>query len=233
MTCKMLSSLRRGRSSGFTLTELAIVMLGFGFIIAAVWAAGTVVWTNYGVYRTSQEVTTSVQNIRDQFTASQVFPTALAGAAGADITEGLDALNLLPVDMRRSPTLGAGATPIDHALNASWPGVAGVAPAWGSFHVLAESTTPPGGPLNAMRLELQGLSQGACAKLLTASPLAPEIGIIRIGTPVGFTLVAQQDIINGVSATGITLPITPSQAALWCSAAGNTNEVDWDFKLHN
>jgi len=203
MTKPMLNA--NGRR-GFTLTELAIVLLVAGAVVGAIWVAGGAVWSNYRIYRFSQQVITAVKNIRDQYANAVQLP------AGPDITKTLDGLNLLPVEMRRDPSK-PGNTEMDDPFNNDLPG--------GSFHVLVEA--PPTPPV--FRIEAQGLTQEPCIKLLTLQPLADaELGVVRIGTTTNSMAVAYNT---------ATLPLPPSTAETWCGNAGNTNEVDWDFEVRN
>lgn len=202
---------KRGRK-GFTLTELAIVMLVVSAVMGVVWVAASKMWDNYRIYRFTQQMLTTVQNIRDQYLNARQLPAA------GDITKTLDGLNVFPQEMRRNAAT-PGATPIDHPLNNTLAG--------GSFYVLG--VAGPSGAIDRFRLSARSLTKPPCIRLLMLQPLTDaEIGIVRIGTASASTAID-----NTGNSASVTLPLTATTAASWCAVAGNTNEVDWDFKLHN
>ncbi|HEU0117107.1 MAG TPA: type 4 pilus major pilin [Alphaproteobacteria bacterium] len=199
---------------GFTLIELSIVLLIGGIIIAAIWVAAGSAWTSYRVYRANQQIAMSVMNIRDYYTNIQAFP------ATGDMTSAMDALSLFPVEMRRNTGVAAGSTPIDHALNNTI--TSGTAPANGAFHVSAVAC-PGSAAIRCFQVSLMGLSQAACVRLLTSAPIADnELGVMKIGA----------EAMTG-STTTMTTPVTAATASGWCTVAGNTNEFDIVYKLHN
>lgn len=239
---------------GFTLTELAIVLIVVAIVIGAIWVAGQMVWNNYRVYRVNQQVMTVLQNVRDYYGTSM---QALPFAAGTEITVNLDGLGLIPAEMRRSPSTAPGTAPdpIDHAINNDWPAYNGYSA--GSFHVIAETNAAAGSAtVNVIRIALEGLTQGPCMKLLMNAPVTDvaTVGLVQLGTgsmmaaaagsmplamPIGntFNLLPSSTVITYGGAGGLTTTatqITSKLAQTWCTdATGNTNEVDFDFKLHN
>ena len=224
---KRITVFAKRKRKGFTLLELAIVLLAASAVIGALWVAGQAVWDNYRVYRVNQQITTAVQSIRDNYgntfqTWDKHIPT---WAPPLDITKPLDALSLLPVEMRRNPyaPLGPGLTEMDHVINNDVVG--------GSFHVFTE-VDPNTLSLNAFRIQLLGLTSGPCAKLLMTLPLTDEtIGVVRIAAPPTAAYVT--NVLNGVGVTAGILPMNITTAKTWCSYPGNTNEIDIDFKLHS
>jgi prepilin-type N-terminal cleavage/methylation domain-containing protein len=214
----------RLKCRGFTLTELAIVLLIVSFVIGAIWVAAEPTWDNYRASRAAQQVTKITQNIREYYMNAQKLPWA----SGADITKRLDQLSLFPDEMRRNPTFGPGGTPIDHPFNGTL--VSGAPPANGSFH--AESVTCTNGtPLTStcFRLRMLGLEQGACMRLLEAIPVNDaDLGIVGVGTQ---NMVTFEN--KAASMTSVPSPVVASTARTWCNQTGANNEVDWDFKLHN
>ncbi len=206
---------------GFTLIELAIVLLVASIVVASIWAAASGVWTNYEFYRVNQQVMTVVQNVRNYYQGAAQIKDA-AGAVypnGTAISSYLDGLGLIPLEMRRNPTVapGSGTDYLDHALNNRF------ALGTGSFFVYAEANG------TEFRVELQGLNPGTCITLLTKQPLTPDLGIVGAGTQTGYTTIN----VNGTAADGTTLPINSVAAAEACSDVDATNIVYWDFTLHD
>jgi hypothetical protein len=222
---RIVSLVTTRRRAAFTLLEIALVLAISGFIISVVWSAANSVWENYKVTTAMQQVIKSASNIRDDSAALQNWPAAWQ-SAGFDITQTLDGLNLLPVEMR-SNLAQPGATNMNHALTSS-------SVANGSFHVLTE-TNPVTGAWNIFRVELQGLSQSGCVKFLMQTPLSDaSMSIVRLtvnGT--------SEEVVQSYTGTGGTpvwnpvLPFTSASASSWCSLTTPTNEVDLDLKLHN
>lgn len=217
---------------GFTLTELAIVMMIVSLIMGAIWVAGDRVLNNYRAYRVNQQVALVVQNIRDYYGSTiQTWP-----AGWANITTTLDSLlpatNIFPTEMRRNPNALPGATPIDHAINNNITGGGGVATN-GSFAVLAIND-PNSGRFNAFRIQLFGLSQANCINLLMTAPLTSDvIGFVQVGTN-NMAAGRSATIVKGVAPTppnpANTLPMRLATATAWCNGA---TEVDFDFTLAN
>lgn len=221
--------LTKRSQGGFTLTELAIVLLLVGLVISAVWVAADKVWDNYRVYRTLQQTTSVVQNIRDY--AMNLPNGAWTQVAGTDITaflDGLNGVNIFPVEMRRTPSAVPPATSfIDHPLNNRM--------ANGSLAVEAQNSAF--GVKTAFRIRFKGLTTDPCVRLLTSIPLTdPRLGIVRIGTQnmLNAATNATLTINNGfvTTVTGGVLPMLPSTARNWCNAV-NGNEVDLDFLIRN
>lgn len=209
---------------GFTLMEIAIVLLALSVLISAIWVVGSRVWESYRVTHTIEETLSVVNNIRDANTGRQVWPSA------TDLTQTVDSQGLFPSEMERDPT-NPGNTAIDHPLNGGFGGT--TSPNWGSFHVLSMANPLiGGGVLDVFRISLRGLSQSACAKILMQLPLSDaQMGIVQIG--VTATVTNSSTITNGVAAAGGVTPMLPTTAETWCASTTNTNEVDLDVKLHN
>jgi hypothetical protein len=224
---------------GFTLTEMAIVLLCVSFVVGAIWMAADKVWENYHLYRALQQANTVIQNIRDHYSACQVLPpdpkcggTTPPLAAGSDQTAAMDVLAIFPAEMRRNPAAGPGLSAIDHPFNNNVVS--------GTFHILSlPCAFNPGFPLapglRCFRMQFIGLSQSACIKMLMGAPITTAEGIVQIGVNLGGSVVmSNQDIINGISGTTL-LPLTIGAALPLCGNAGalGTNDVYWDLKLHN
>lgn len=200
-----LASKRRG----FTLMELAIVLLVASLILGAIWAAAQSAWEGYRVYRTTQQIARVVQNIRETYMAAANLTASMAV---------MDQSNIFPFEMRRNPNAVPADGVIDNPFNNTIAG--------GSFVVAGNVFAPAGAPAN-FRIRLLGLGSGACVKMLLEAPVSDAtFGIVRVGTTTGALTGAVQ---------GVDPPpaLVASQARGWCNQAGNNNEVDWDFKLRN
>lgn len=216
-----LSKTRR-RLKAFTLTETAIVLLAVGVIVSAMWVAGEHVWDSHRIYRVNQEITSTVQNIRDYYGKSVSF---WPWSAGTDETSQFDKLGLIPTEMRRSSYAAPGSSPIDHALNNDATN--------GSFHVLVTNNAITG-QLNAIRIQLLNVSMPACIALLVGAPISDDsLGFLQMGTQ-GMAATSSMVINNGNTNGQVTsASISPTQAENWCNNANGINEVDFDFALHN
>jgi len=208
-----------------------------GVVLGVVWAVASVVWTNYQVRSADNQIMTVVQNVRDYYDPQGHLPCPAAGCTttGIDVTGFLDGSStnapkaiadlptLIPVEMRTNQSTAGNINNINHAL-ASMNG--------GSFHVWAYDSVSP--MRDMLRIKLLGLSQEKCEKLLINFPvLTPEIGAARIAANANFVSFNANGTITSVSSSvSVVLPLTLSIANNWC-VAGNTNEVDIDFKLRN
>lgn len=199
---------------GYTLTELAVVLLVVSVIFGAVWVAVGHAWGNFRVQHATQQLTTFTQNIRQYYMNAKQF------AAAGPVTSSLDTVGLFPVEMRESPTAAPGG-PINHAISSS---VAG-----GSLEIDSEVCPVGGNPnFTCFRVRMYGINTASCIALLIAVPANDaDLGILGVGTQNNTPL---QDVATSVISTPAA--ITPDTAAGWCNA-GAANEVDWDFKLHN
>jgi type II secretory pathway pseudopilin PulG len=226
---------RKTSLAGFTLAETAVVMLIAGIVVGGIWAVSGTVWQNHKVNTTSQEILLVVQNVRDSYVGASQLP----GNFGSDITETLDADNLFPIEMRRCPITGTcstpnygggpGNTPIDHIFNST--------DAKGSFRVsnAVQANHPP-----YFRLRLLDLDAGPCIGILLKAPVEDAtLASIGIGTNLlnngvmGTNGTSTAIDYRGVALNnGVTFPLNPTTASLWCNAGPGANEVDIDFKLH-
>lgn len=199
---------RRPSCAGFTLTELAIVLMVVAFVTGAIWLIAARTWGNYRIAHTAQEITKLTQNIREFYMSS-------GSMVVGDDTVALDGNSLFPLEMRRNPSGGAGG-PIDHPMNADWPG--------GSLHVVAENCVASAALLTCFRVRLLGVTQNDCVGILKEVPVNnADLNIVQVGT---------QNMANNLSGAGLAAGVAPSTANTWCNLAGNNNEVDWDFRLH-
>ncbi len=210
--------MRHRKSKGFTLIELTLVLGAMSLVMAAIWAAGQHVWDDYRINRVNRQIMTTVQNIRSYYGSAI---NAWSWASGTDKTGAFDTAGLIPPEMRRNPA-SIGTSPIDHALNNNVSG--------GSFYILIESNAVSG-VLNAFRLQLKGVSQAACIKLLMTAPVAEtSVGFVQIGTQ-GMASSSHAVINNGDTNGSVTAyTMLSATANAWCNDP-SSNEVDFDFRL--
>lgn len=208
---------------GFTLLEMAMILMAVGLVTTAIWVGADKLWSNYRAYRVNQQTMRTVQNIRDFYGT-----TIQTWAAAGDITGTLDGLlpnvDIFPTEMRRDPSAAPGAGTIDHAINNSHAG--------GSFHVVVVAN-PFTGLLDAFRVRLMGLTTANCISLLMSAPLTSDtIGFVQVQTADGSgTVIGVPATINkGVSGTANVTPMAAAKATTMCTGAA---EVDYDFTLHN
>ena len=215
--------------AGFTLTEVAIVLLLISAVLSAAWVAAGGVNLNSNVVRASKQVQDIAQNIREQYVAVQTPLTWTTG--GANLNVALDAKNVFPIEMRASPNLAAGAATqlINHPLASTSSGSLSV------FYDgdAATTTLSPAGPavcsatVPCFRVWLYGLNNEACTKLVRALPIDDAaLGITQLG------VTNTSGACTGATCVLTTLP-TVTAATGWCNGTNRDNTVFWDFKLHN
>ncbi len=215
---RTITSRRPYHRQGFTLTEMAIVLLIAGVVLAAVWTAVQRGWDNYRFYRATQEFLKVTQNIREFYMGAANLPAAGNITVALD-GSGASAVNaptgLFPQEMRRIPSTAG--QPIDNPFDSSLVG--------GS--VLVQGSCPGTTALPCFRVQFLGLTQSVCARLLMFFPVTnTDFGILGIGT---------QNMTGGSAQTPPLQQVIATTATQWCndSQINGTNEVDVDFKLHN
>jgi len=235
---------------GFTLTELAIVLLAAGVLIGGIWVVAQQVWENYYTYRAGQQITSVVQNIRDYYAGAAYLPVGAgspgnfkpSSATGTDITALVDGFSLLPVEMRRDPA-HPGATAIDNPFDSNPLDNGGYGTADGTFHVF--SITHTGSPpYNYLRIRMLGLTSAACLKLILQQPLDfDQIGVTHLsvfnGSGIGTTINASNITIKtgGIcaydsAAPGCVLPLAPATVNGWCTGGGSSiYQVEWEYRF--
>lgn len=198
--------------SGYTLTEIAIVLAISGLVFGGIWAAANSAWRGYRASSAIRQIGVVLGNVRDRYAA--ISSWGAVGLSG-DITKKVDQENILPSDMRQTPSKAGG--DLDHAMSRGMPG--------GSFSIYAAQSPNSGTP--ALQLRFMGLAQAYCVNFLTLLPMDDQgIGMVRL--TVNSNSVAVDSANNWQN---VTVPITPSQAIKWC-AAGSDNYVYLDFRLH-
>ena len=214
----------RASRRGFSLTELAIVLAGVGLVLSVVWVASTRVWHNYQLQKTTEQMVTVAQNIRDYYGPIGRLPPLTANPIpkNQDIVPDVDAKNLVPVEMR---DVAGG---FRHALGGALVLLSNPA---------ATAVSPTGLGQGIFRIVLQGLPDEDCIKMLMQIPvLMPEVGAVRLSTTDTNHVKIDTKSIDkpGTDDSGavIDLPLSMDKATTWC-AAGNGNEVRLDVKLRN
>jgi prepilin-type N-terminal cleavage/methylation domain-containing protein len=213
---------------GFSLTEISIVLALFGLLLGVIWVTASTVLQNSGVSHAIQQVTETVQNIRDQFANTQNPP---GWTAGSDMTATLKGRLLFPAEM----TQGASVT---HAMGGTFQVVeptcgTGAAPNTIKLPVSVCPATPNN--LVYFRIVLNGLSQTYCTKILEAVPVADTaMGIVQAGVTNGNGCTSTSCVRACTSAPCFfTSSIPIATASGWCDGTANDNTVFVDFKLHN
>jgi prepilin-type N-terminal cleavage/methylation domain-containing protein len=92
--------------SGFTLTELAIVLSVIGLILGAIWAAAAEVYTNRRISKAAEEVLSVVNSVRATYGAKGAI-----GGSSRDLTAAGINFGWFPVDMIQSVTCVDGVNP--------------------------------------------------------------------------------------------------------------------------
>lgn len=82
------------RKRGFTLTEAAIVLGVAGIVLAAVWVAGSSVYTNMRAAKAKQQITTLSTNIKEFYSTRNRFYNG-----GQDLIPELRNAGVIPADM--------------------------------------------------------------------------------------------------------------------------------------
>ncbi len=160
---------------GFTLMELAIVMLATGLVLGVIWVAASAVWSNYKVYRVNQQISSLIRNVRDAYGVSNKPLTNPIMAA-------LNAGGVIPGEM----VIGNGAS-YAHALG-------------GALDIAVHAGVMPNP--SALRIRLLGTSREGCMKTVMEFPaLAPELGIAFIGTSVGGRNLTPATLVNATPVT--------------------------------
>ena len=219
---------KRAARRAFTLTELAIVLGIMSIALGGIWVAGAKVWEDYQAYRTQSYVLQTVQNIREYYASKSLDLMPRGTTAPYLITPALDAALVLPVDMRVNKNAANGV--LRH-------------PFGGNFLVVRDCSggvAPCTPDTNSFRIRLEGLSQGACTKLLMAMPVTvQEAGLIGFWTYAAGADTTENSIsldargqwqYTGTMAN-VRLPLAASIAQNWCRLAGKTNIIDMHFRI--
>jgi prepilin-type N-terminal cleavage/methylation domain-containing protein len=235
------SSARRA----FTLMELAIVLGIAGIVLGAVWTYAANAYHNYNVSKAIQGVATITDNVRNNFMGmpkgNSASPTEMLisvndaecnNVAFKNCTKSLDALGLIPADMRRNPSAAPGTSQIDHPMDHTT-----TAPS-GSLGVYVTNTY--GNPIIAYYLH--SLTQEYCIKLLMQLPIA-EFTYLAITSSTfsstGFVCYIYNGVPDYSGAYGVPcsvasglIPMQISVAQQWCADTGPTNDISFTLKLH-
>jgi|GEM_PF-731761 len=221
---------------GFTIAEMALVLIIAGVTLASVWAVTSMVWQNYQIYKVNRQILTIVQNIRDYYGPMGLHTTACAtlphksylpNCSGQDIRADLIQAGLIPLEMLTpvgcNPAAPTTCTGIDHEMQSM---------VGGSLLLNAQNSEG-----DVLRMRLQGLTDAECRKLLMNFPiLMPEARVRYIGT----TSAAANNVV--FYPENIAFPLRINNSPLnkltqldlatvgpWCNAGGISNVVDIRF----
>lgn len=189
---------RKAARGAFTLTELAIVLGISGFVLAAIWVAGSMAWDNYQLARVQEQIVTVIKNVRDSYGLNG-RPLPGGGTATAFSTANSNINELLPSDMY------VNGTTFQHAFG-------------GPFEIWAT-----GGDIE---IRLRNISKSDCMKILMEFPvLSPTVGVRNIGVAGTMTNVNLANIAN--PGGGVTLPFSTAGASSLCNATNNEVRIDF------
>jgi len=209
---------------GFTMVELAIVLVGAGLVMGVIWSVAGSVWKAYQYRVMNDQILTVTQNIRTYYDPMGVIldsATATFYPDGTSITADIDndARRLIPVSMRTTPAVSGSF--INHAVSSEHASATD-----GSFSVYSENS--------GMRFTilLAGLEREDCVRLLLEFPfLISEVGVT--GVVVNGTTHAVNP--NNPASPGAGFPMNVTTAEAWCdnTSATGKNGVGIVFRLKN
>lgn len=238
--------------SGFTLTEIAIVLSVAGAIIGAIWATVATVSNNNKAYLAIQQVQQIAQNIREYYmNASGIFPLPPQTSACGMINQTLINANLIPPEMQTCfGPCTSGFRYIVHPFHQ------------GEVMVGGSYCDPSHKIASRFYISLLDLSPSVCVQLLTSGlPYQDSsMGITAIcggtfegaycdpyaaGTggssesPGGTTaspgwlqVTCPNGICSTIGAGGAPVPMTQAQAKIYCTPGVNgILTVAWEFSL--
>jgi prepilin-type N-terminal cleavage/methylation domain-containing protein len=170
--------MRRSSRSGFSLTEIAIVMAMAGLILAAVWLVYTHMYTSNASRQAFRQIVSIAETIRTLYADT----AGIDDLAPATLTPRLDRMGAFPADMRY---VSGGQTYIRH----SWAGfAANNAVDVSAIDCPGTTTTLPYKP--CFTLNYRDLPQDACTQLATMSLGSQFSGLEQLevnGTAVSLT----------------------------------------------
>lgn len=188
---------------GLTLVETVVVLGVFAVIIAAVWVVVAVVYDNVRQYQATQQLQTTVQNVRQLYTRIAAF----SSPAGTDMTTTFDSQEAFPKEMRLNPGSASG------TLNHPWSSHAsGTVKAY-----VVDSST--------FGIRFNKMPKKACINLATKLSGGEVAGLNAVGFGTGGSITTTK--------SGNQLPLTVIGAGLVCTNSSNDNTVEWQFALRN
>ncbi len=202
---------RDKRKSGFTLTEIAIVLGIVGLVLGAIWVAAAAVYNNMRLSKATTELLQISQGVRALYSTA----TTTGDAAGTDETQNFCKASIFPTDMVASPCAAA-------APFAKDP--------WNGTVTVTSQTFTAGNPGDAFGVEMGSLPQGACIQMLTSNTgTGRDSGLFYANA----SAAAKGASSYGVAGAGtLAFPVTALLAAGACTvtaAAGNF--VQFIFQL--
>jgi prepilin-type N-terminal cleavage/methylation domain-containing protein len=169
MPCPVVSK----RSRGFTLTELAIVLGIFSFIVAAVWAAGSDARKSARVRLGTDDVMIAVTNMRGYAAGMSSYPNYGTLGANSNVTTNMVSSGIVPQNLL------SGGTPYDewNGLFTVYTGVSGT----------------------TFRVYMYNVPTDDCRKLIAGIVTANGLGAIQ--SSAGWTMM-NQAVYNGANPGG-------------------------------
>ncbi|MDD3181585.1 MAG: type 4 pilus major pilin [Alphaproteobacteria bacterium] len=168
-------SCKKHHCSGLTLTEVSIVMMIMGVVLAGLWVAVDSVYRNQRISTTNKQLIEVVSNIRSLYgmSRSSLMGMSITGTSGATL---FAQMGSFPKDM-----IDTSVTPV------------GVVHAWHGDVTLTSSHTDVDG--DSFVLGLVGVPQAACADLLIRmTGGSRDSGLIKAGTTTAAQDTAQMPI---------------------------------------
>jgi len=193
------------RHTGFTLTEIAVVLSIIGLILGVVWVAAASVNSNQRVDTTIGQFMTAIQSIRGLYSTSSSISTT----DGTSITFNMCSANIFPSNMIASGGCSATIPVVD-----TWNGAVTVASA-------SISTANTG---DAFSIQMAGLDQNGCVGVLMGLGGATrDSGLLYLS---GGTTAPTYTV-----GTVTTFPISSTTATSLCGNKSSSNYVMGVFKL--
>lgn len=196
-----------GRPRGFSLMEVVIVLMIAGLVLAGVWAAAGAVGERYRDYRLNRQIMIVAQNVVERYGIGR----GRLPVATGDFTGQAVTDQQIPAEMQ----VGGGA----------------VAHVWGGAFALNALSD------QQFEMQMQGLNQGACSRLLMRLPiLSPEMRIAQVQSANGgqttgpINLMAIANPVPAANPAGLVLPFDLATSLAWCPNANN-NQINIAFNL--
>lgn len=198
---------RSQKSSGFTLTEIAIVLGITGSVLGAIWVAASGVYQNLRLSKATTELTQVAQSTKSFFT-----PQASTGDGSQELTQTLYIVKLIPADMfDPSATASNPSTIIAHA---PWSG--------STMKIFSDTHVTAG---DAFQILFVNIPPSACIGLITGNTgPSRDSGMTGVGVnPTSSGTAVSASAMNSV------FPVTAPAAATACGDANS--DVGFQFAL--
>ncbi len=206
------SSASQRSISGFTLTEIAIVLGVIGLILGAIWVAASSVYSGQRVTKATQELLSVAQAVRSMYATSSEVD------AGADMTFSSTAAGNLTY-------IQAGVFPSDAIIKAK---TAAVNPWNGALSVQSQQDQNVG---DAFSVNFDNVPVSACISMIvgnTGSGRDTSLDGVSVGAN-GTVPLAAAAAVSGSTWTTGAFPVAASAAQVKCT--GPTNSLSFSFRL--